>query len=106
MTYNIKCIISSVFSIFLLSTVACKAEDVCISTIVAHSIAFRGAVICNGSWLDREGSYHLLAQAQKCKKFMKKSLVERGFRDFDRSVTELGKTAACEKLDRMLRNFE
>ena len=93
--------------VFLLLPSSLYAEDKCVQTLILHSIAFRGAVVCNQTWLDRKGSYYLLAQAQKCNKTLNKdTLIKRGFADFDRNVSELGKKEACEKLDRMLHDFE
>jgi hypothetical protein len=79
----------------------------CQESVIANGIAFHGSLVCDPSWLDRPGSLTILAGAQSCRgdrtvSKSLKALLMRGMVDFDNSVKELGKAAACQKLDTMI----
>lgn len=79
----------------------------CETTIVAHSIIWRGAVVCDERWLEREGSKALMHKAQACSSTKNtKALVDRGFKDFDRKSKDIGMSAACSEIDQYIRSFE
>jgi hypothetical protein len=83
---------------------ACNWGDVILNGTFSH-----GALVCNPKWLDRKGSYVVLALSQRCRDLtssMTKSLIKRGFDDFDRRVAELGHNAACAQLDADIRLIE
>jgi hypothetical protein len=81
--------------------------SVCQNALILNGIDFHGSVVCNPDWLDRPGSLAILAEAQSCKKTAgSKTLMARGFADFDNSVKELGKVAACQKLDDVIKAME
>ena len=79
----------------------------CQNALILNGIDFHGSVVCNPDWLDRRGSLAILAEAKSCKKTAgSKTLMARGFDDFDNSVKQLGKIAACQKLDEAIRAME
>jgi hypothetical protein len=89
------------------STAFAEERSACQGAIILNGIDFRGSIVCNPDWLDRRGSLVILAMAQSCKnKSGSKISLARGFADFDNSVKELGKTAACQKLDDTIRSME
>ena len=75
--------------------------------IILDGIASHGSVVCNPNWLDRPGSYAILAGAKAAHADPKtaKAFIMRGMTDFDNSVKELGKEGACRKLDQMIEAF-
>lgn len=92
-----------------LAPVASVAQGLsaCQNAIILNGIDFHGSVVCNTAWLDRQGSLAILATARACKKTAgAETLLARGFADFENSVNELGKTAACQKLDDAIRAME
>jgi hypothetical protein len=65
-------------------------------------IASHGSVVCNPAWLDRPGSYAIVAAAQKHREISAAAslaLIKRGIADFDTAVKKFGKAAACGKLN-------
>lgn len=87
----------------------CSAQELtqCQKNLIAHGVVFRGSAVCNDSWLDRNGSIVLLHMAQACNKTAHaKEFMNRGFMDFDRHSADIGKTAACEKVDGYIRSLE
>ena len=79
----------------------------CQTTLIAHGVVFRGSMVCNSKWLDREGSYALLAKAQSCNHTKNaRSYLERGFKDFDRKSSQIGMMEACESINRAIGSFE
>jgi hypothetical protein len=89
------------------STALAGEPSNCESAIILNSIDFHGSVVCDPDWLDRPSSLAILAEARSCKNTARsKMLLARGFSDFDNSVKELGKTAACQKLDDAIKAFE
>jgi hypothetical protein len=94
---------------FMPATLASVAQELsrCQNAIILDGIDFHGSLVCNPDWLDRRGSLAILAEAQSCKKTAgSKTLIMRGFADFDNSVKELGKIAACQKLDEVIKSME
>jgi hypothetical protein len=93
-------------ALLALATPAVAGRD-CRAAIIADGIASRGSIVCNPHWLDRPGSLAILAATQSCRGTPEtKALIARGFADFDNSVKELGKAAACQKLDANIRTME
>jgi len=79
----------------------------CQSTLIVHGLVFRGSAVCNQAWLDRPGSYKLLAEAQACNQIAgAKKFLARGFRDFDRKAREIGMSAACQEINEIIQKFE
>ena len=77
-------------------------------SIVLNGIASHGSIVCNPNWLDRPGSYAILAGAQAAARANPKglkALLARGMVDFDNSVKRLGKEGACRQLDQMIEAF-
>jgi hypothetical protein len=75
--------------------------------IILDGIASHGSIVCNPDWLDRPGSYAILngARAARVNDKAKVALIKRGMADFDKSVKDLGKPAACQKLDAMINSM-
>ncbi len=79
----------------------------CQAAIVLHGIASRGSLVCNPAWLDRAGSYAILRMAQSCKGTVgTKALIARGFSDFEQKMKELGKEAACQQINDLIKKME
>jgi hypothetical protein len=77
------------------------------ASIILDGIATHGSIVCNPHWLDRQGSYIIVdlaraAHANGANDETMRSLLKRGMADFDKSVKELGKKGACQKLDHLL----
>jgi hypothetical protein len=99
----------SILLVLLLAAQTSLAQEPshCQSAIILNGIDFHGSIVCDPGWLDRRGSLAILAEAQSCKNAPgSKTFIARGFTDFDNNVKELGKIAACQKLDAAIKSFE
>jgi hypothetical protein len=92
-------------------TATARAEECNTQAIILDGIFSRGSMVCtDGKWLDRRASLLVLELAKKdCSIIDEKTAsgyLDRGMRDFDNKVTEIGKPAACKMLDHIMTKVE
>ena len=103
-THTMKRILA-IAALALVTAVPAHALTAGQESIVLNGIASHGSMVCNPDWLDRPGSYAILARAQKAAHANSKSvkaLLMRGMIDFDNRVKEQGKASVCRTLDQMI----
>jgi hypothetical protein len=78
-------------------------------SIIANGFFTHGSMICNSKWLDRPASIAMVILSKRCSGLSEDSffsLAMQGGKDFDNSVTQLGRTIACKKLDKEMTNID
>jgi hypothetical protein len=78
-------------------------------SMIANGFFTHGSMICNSAWLDRPASLAMAILSRRCGNLSEGSLISlgtQGAKDFDNSVSQLGRKEACKKLDKEMTNID